>query len=370
MPFSWPLVEFILLLIGFSFVGSLIASACFLWLARRFDIVDDPKSNPNRKLQKIPIPLLGGTGFALVATLLMGIIWRANEMSWFNFGAELSKNLEPFNLLWVAIAIVILLIGGFIDDNFRASSPIQLIFINIVVLITVFGGGVTVDSLSYPFNQVLPELPLLPEILAYFWLLFCVGATKFLDGHDGLVSSVGIIALLSIASVAIFSNVDQPMIFIFALIWVAAIAGFLPFNFPNARLYLGEGGSEIIGFIIGVLAILSGAKIATASTVIGWFIIDLFFVWFLRILDRRNPFSSGDRLHWHFRLVDLGLSKLTVLVVTIIILIVTAQSGLLIETEHKPYLLAGQVVFLLAIFSLTEIVRLKKNQKMITKKFQ
>jgi UDP-GlcNAc:undecaprenyl-phosphate/decaprenyl-phosphate GlcNAc-1-phosphate transferase len=363
MPLSWSALQFLAVLVITAFFGSLLASRLMLWLAVKQNIVDDPLSKPERKKQTRPIPLLGGSGFALIAAFLMGLVWLVNKFDWWGLQAEIGRNLDSFKLIWVLTAIIILILGGYVDDKYKVSSKIQLIFVNLAILLTIFAGGVTIESLSYPFNQYLPDIPYLPHLLAYFWLLFCVGATKFLDGHDGLVSTVGIIGLLSIASVAMFANVDQPLIFLFALIWISSIIGFLPFNFPHAKMYLGEGGSEIVGFIIGVLAILSGAKIATASAVIGWFIIDLLFVWLLRVLNKRNPFSVGDRRHWHFRLVDLGLNKISVLAATTLIMLITAHSGLLLDTIHKPYLLASQVVFLVVIFSLTEIVRLKKQNK-------
>lgn len=343
--------------------GSLALSSFCRFLALRWNITDDPKSQPERKRQTEPIPLLGGTGFTLVAIALMSFVWLVNKFNWFGLTYDIGRNLEPFKLIWILVALVVLLIGGFIDDKYKVSSRIQLISIHLAIFIAIFGGQLTINSASYNIVNALLQIPFVNYLLTYLWLLFCTGATKFLDGHDGLVSSVGIVGLLAIASVSTFGHVDQPMIFIFACIWIFAIIGFLPFNFPNARLYLGEGASEVIGFIIGVLAILSGAKIATAGTVIGWFIIDLLFVWFLRVLDKRNPFSSGDRLHWHFRMVDLGMSKVAVLTLTILILIITTKVGLFLQTVYKPLLLAAQITFFLIIFSLTEIIRLKQSSR-------
>lgn len=361
MPFSITTELVLLFLVITAFIGSFLSSKTCRTLALKWDITDDPKSKPDRKKQNKPIPLLGGTGFSLVAIVLMAFVWLVNKFNWFGLTNEIGLNLEPFKLAWILVALVILLIGGFVDDKYKVSGKIQLISIHFAIFITIFGGGLTINSISYNVDYLTPYIPFASYLATYIWLLFCTGATKFLDGHDGLVSSVGIIGLLAIASVSMLDYVNQPMIFIFAIIWIASIVGFLPFNFPDAKLYLGEGGSEVIGFIIGILAILSGAKIATASAVIGWFIMDLVFVWFLRIIDKRNPLSSGDRLHWHFRMLDLGMSKVAVLALTTLILIITTQVGLLLQTAHKPFLILGQVVFFLIIFSFTEIVRLKKD---------
>lgn len=355
---------FILITSLLSFFGSFNISKYIRNFALKKKILDDPKSNPKRKKQKEPIPLLGGTGFSLVALFVTLLTVLIISLDWFELDLSFTDYLENIRLLWVFPAVLILIVGGFLDDKYNLSPKYQVIFINLALIVTVFLGNIKIDAFSYPLNEIIPNYEFLHYLLAYAWLGFCIAATKFLDGHDGLVSTVGIIALLTIGSVSLFDNVNQPILFIFALIWALAIAGFLPFNFPNAKMYLGEGGSEIIGFSIGLLSILSGAKVATAGTVIGWFIIDLCFVWLLRILDRRNPLTSGDRLHWHFRLVDLGLNKIQVLVITAFILLITAHSGLLVDTENKIYILIGQAIFLILIFFVTFWFSRKQRDKL------
>jgi UDP-GlcNAc:undecaprenyl-phosphate GlcNAc-1-phosphate transferase len=346
---------------GLSFILSLTGSNISLVLAKRYKVWDDPTLNPARKKQKQPVPLMGATGFLLTSSFLMGILWVINKYDIFSLRDLLQENLLPFKLAWILFAFLILMVVGYFDDKYDISAKYGVASMFIALLIVVFLGKLRIEALSYPFDQILPVFPLLPELLGFIWLGFCMIATKFLDGHDGLVSSVGIIGLLSVASVSLFSNVNQPLIYLFALIWACGIAGFLPFNFPHARVYLGNSGSQIIGLIVGILAILSGAKVATASTVIGWFIIDIFIVWLLRIKQGRNPLTSADRSHWHHRLVDLGLNKIQVLTLTTIILLITAHSGLLLGTQNKIYVISGQIIFIILIFAVTIFVT--KNVK-------
>jgi UDP-GlcNAc:undecaprenyl-phosphate GlcNAc-1-phosphate transferase len=230
------------------------------------------------------------------------------------------------------------------------------------LLITVLLGDLRITSFSYPFDQFLVGSVWLQYLMAFVWIGMCLTATKFLDGHDGLVATVGIISLLTISVVATLPNVMQPFIVLSALLWAAGIAGFLPWNLPNAKGYLGEGGSQIVGFIIGVLSILSGAKIATASTVLGWFIFDILFVFTLRVLNGKSPFE-GDRLHWNFRLLDAGMSKSQVLFFTAVILIISAILGVILDTSDKLYLVAGQGVFLLILFVITSFIKRGKGKK-------
>jgi UDP-GlcNAc:undecaprenyl-phosphate/decaprenyl-phosphate GlcNAc-1-phosphate transferase len=263
-------------------------------------------------------------------------------------------------MLWIALALLILMVGGYFDDKLHLPPKKMFPFILLSLLIVVIGGGLKIEVLSYPFAYILPDIGILHSFLAFVWIGFCLTATKFLDGLDGLVSTVGIIGFLSIASVSLLPNVNQPLVFGFAMIWVAGLIGFLPFNFPDAKLYLGEGGSEIIGFTIGVLSILSGAKVATASTVIGWFILDIILVMAVRVFQKKSPFT-GDRLHWHFRLIDIGFSKLQVLSLTAIMIIITAQLGLFFPSELKLYVLISQALFLLIVFAISMILYQKKK---------
>lgn len=343
-------------------IASYISTILVTRYAQKNQITDDPNSNPLRKRQKEPIPLLGATGFVVVSLFVSVTVWLLRDTTWFNLGSFIDLNDGNIRLGWVLASVLVLLIGGYFDDKFNLSAKWMFFPISLALLIAVFGGNLQISALSYPFDNLLPSWEILPQVLAFLWLGFCLAATKFLDGHDGLVSTVGIVALLSIASVSLFSNVFQPLVFAFSVIWAAGLIGFLPFNFPNAKVYLGEGGSEIIGFIIGVLSIISGAKIATAATVIGWFILDIILVLLWRFFASR-PLFEGDRLHWHFRLVDLGLNKLQVLVLTTIMLMITANLGLYVPTEQKATVLIAQSVVLFSIFMITLALSIIKAKK-------
>jgi UDP-GlcNAc:undecaprenyl-phosphate/decaprenyl-phosphate GlcNAc-1-phosphate transferase len=361
-----PILVLIISLI-LNFLVAFLLTKFFQSLALKFNILDSPASAPNRKNHKQPIPLLGGFGFIISSSFFTGILWllvKANHIgyNWPNWFLEiiqpLGNNLEPFKIIWVFVAILILLIAGFLDDKFQFSSKIMILPITLAILVVIFFGDIKIEGLSYPFDQKLNIYT--QYFLTFIWLLLCISATKFLDGLDGLVASLGIIGLVSIGITSLLPQVSQPFIFVFCLIWTSGILGFLPYNLPDAKLYLGEAGSVTIGFIIGILAILSGAKVATASSVVGWFIYDISFVMILRILQKKNPLV-GDRQHWHFRLQDLGLSKTQTLLITNFIVIISAFLGITLPTSQKIYLLIFQAIILLSIFVIT--IYLKKKYR-------
>ena len=353
MFLAWPVV----LLLAATAVFSFGFAAAVFAFAARYGVSDDPRSNPTRKRQARPIPLLGGS--AAVLTALLGCTLAASNAASWSLGSLLDLNAGAPNLFWLALSVLVLLAGGYLDDKYQLPAKFMFFPITGALLLAIFPGDLVIAALSYPFNALLPAWPYLPELLAFLWLGLCLASTKFLDGHDGLVTTVGLVSFATIASVALTPSVFQPLVFVFALLCLASLLGFLPFNFPHARGYLGEGASEAIGFGIGVLSIISGAKIATTATVLGWFILDMLLVFLTRFLLKK-PLFAGDRLHWHFRLVDLGLSKLQVLVLTSVILLITAQLGLTLSTSQKLPLLIVQGVFLGLVFLVTLVISLTR----------
>ena len=337
------------LVFGLSFLGTFLS----IFLAFRLQVLDKVSSAPSRKFQKIPVPLLGATGFVLVATFLMSFVWLFYK---YNL-VVLPSLIYSFRLFWIILAILWLLLVGFLDDLGRISRKFYILNVLSAIIVAVFCGGLKIEALSYPFDfidfRIFWNLNLgiavfqlnLSQILAFFWLLFCTAATKFVDGSDGLCATIGFISFLTIAATA--NQINQPIIVIFALIWATGVLGFLPFNFPDAKTYLGDGGSLIIGFVIGVLSILGGAKVATAGTVLGWFVLDIMLVMLTRISHNQSILDGDSKLHWHHRLHRIGFSKLQILVFTTIILLFSAQIGLFLSTFVKFLVILFQVILLI-----------------------
>lgn len=352
------------ILFGISCILGIIGSYISLKLAQKYSILDHPESDYSRKKQTKPIPLMGATGFVMSCSIMTGLIAGIAKYDVFGSQAFLYHGLyQPISYFWVLVSVGILLIAGYLDDTSRISILGRVVLTALALCVSVVFADIKIESLSYPFNQLIPSLPLIPYILGFVWLGICLFTTKVLDGHDGLVASVGGSGFLTIACVAMLSNVNQPLLYFFGLIWAGGVFGFLPFNFPNAKSYLGDGGSMIIGYMIGVLAIISGAKIATVGSAIGWFVIDLFFVWTRRVIDGRNPLTSSDRYHWHQRLVDSGLNKIQVLIISIIVVLTTSRLGLVLTSYNKLIIILAQVVILLAVFVTTYSIALFKNKE-------
>jgi UDP-GlcNAc:undecaprenyl-phosphate/decaprenyl-phosphate GlcNAc-1-phosphate transferase len=332
----------------FGILGSYLLTKLIIHFADSNNINDNPKSALFRKFQKQPVTLIGGTAACIMALLLMSITWLLVK---FNFLDSLliTSNLSEFKLIWVILACAIMLYVGYLDDKIQLSARWQFLSILSTILIVIFLGNIRIVNIT-SFGELSYWTSI---IITIGWLGFATASTKFLDGHDGLVTSVGFFNFLTIATISLSPKINQPIVFLFSWFWAICLGVFLFYNFPDAKAYLGEGASEMIGFMIGVLAILSGAKLATALSILGWFILDIFLVWAIRISQGRNPITSADRNHWHHRLLEFGLNKIQVLVVTWFLLTISSFIGVYGDTNQKLFLILLQFVILITIYIFT-----------------
>lgn len=314
-----------------------------VFLARKINLLDRIETAPERKFQIQPVPLSLAI-LPSIFTIIAGLtVWFLKELNIYNLSTYLSSGLYlDFNFVAILSCSLLLLFCGFIDDKYQINSKLYLLLIFAIIFCTVILGNLKIESLSYPLDKLNIKIGFLPQILAFCWILLCVAGTKFLDGTDGLVSSISSICFLTIASIANLSSVNQPFIVICSVLWAITSFSLLNRNFPEAKAYIGEGGSTILGFYIGTLSILSGAKIATASTIIGFFILDIILVMVTRIFLYKKISSAlkGDALlHWHHRLKEIGLDKMKILVLTTIIILINSQIAINFLTQYKIYYL-------------------------------
>ncbi|MBD3251606.1 hypothetical protein GF380_04110, partial [Candidatus Uhrbacteria bacterium] len=291
-------------------LGSVVLSAVFSilirWVANRTAIVDEPTGG--RKIHEKRTALLGGVATGL--TIITGLAF----LTYFVRGDDLNH----VQVIGFIIAIMVLLIGGILDDAFDLPPWLQILSPIIASIVIVLSGSGIIQvtdplnpgAISLVWNQweVLGLTLSWPsDLLTIIWLLVVTYAMKFLDGIDGLVTGLTIIGALLIASLAGSDAYFQPVIAMMALIVAGAHLGFLPFN-KTGSIFLGESGSVIAGFSLGVLAIISGAKVAIASAALAVPLVDIVIVVIGRLVRGQSPFK-GDRTHLHHRLLQAGLSR-------------------------------------------------------------
>ncbi len=288
-------------------------SLVVMYLARRWQIVDDPHQQPQRKQQIQPVPLLGG--WAIYLTVVIMILWLWPNLT---TGYLLSKQ-----LLGIILAGGLLMVGGTLDDVYGLLPRQQIIF-PVLASIIVVAVGIGTNYITNPFGGILRldywkiellrwhNLPyyitILADLFTIGWLLITMYTTKLLDGLDGLVPGITVIGGIVIFLLSISPTIGQPETGTIALVLAGSAAGFLVWNFSPAKIYLGEGGALLTGFMLGILAIVSGGKIATTLFILGLPMIDVMWVVIRRVyIEHTSPFA-GDTLHLHYQLRLLGMS--------------------------------------------------------------
>lgn len=283
---------------------------CFLgtFLAKTFfpklKLIDKPEKYG---LKRKPIPYFGGIVIFLS-------FWIATS-----FFVDFDQK-----LFMVFLSSLILILVCFLDDycglKWYIRLPVQFLVAAIVIFSGVkifsitnpFGGVFDLDNIVYVFRffgQNI-EILLLGDLLILFWIVTMINAMNWMDGVNGLPSGLCFIASLTIffLSRESFHILDQSVVSVLSLILAFVSLAFLFFDFYPAKILMGDSGSMFLGFMIAVLAIFSGVKIATTAIVFGLPLLDFVWVVFRRIfIDKKSPFN-GDLRHIHHRLLTAGFS--------------------------------------------------------------
>lgn len=299
------------------------------------NIVDEP--GLERKVHTEGVPLLGGVGIFLAFFLVL-FFFRERVFVY---------DLAIFNWFGVFAGSLVLIVGGYLDDRYNLP-PLKQILFPALAAICVILGGVEVSKMTNPISGDYIYLSsLVSGFFIFLWLMGSMYTTKLLDGLDGLVSGVvGIGAIV----IFIFTNISkyyQPDIGLVSLILAGACAGFLVLNWHPAKIFLGEGGSLFLGFMIGVLAIISGGKVAIALLVMGIPIIDTAWTITRRLLKGGNPLLLADRLHLHHLLNDSGLGVRKTVLLYYLVATLFGVVALFLQSWGKLLLLLALLIIMI-----------------------
>ena len=288
-------------------------------LAQRTNILDYPSE---RKIHQKPIPLLGGIPIFISFNLTV-IVAFVFAKSFFD---------ERFLSNWPALLIcqIIILGLGFFDDLIRLEPLTKFLFqILVGVLIVLFGFGI--HSVANPFGGKIIALGFLSVPITIIWFVLITNALNLVDGLDGLATGTALIACLTIFALSYFNqNISVSIV---ALILAGSLFGFLRYNFYPAKIFLGDTGSLLLGFLLAFLSIHSSSKGATLVAImapvlaLGLPIMETLlsmirrFLRSIHIIDyptkngnyrglffRGFSFFKPDKDHVHHRLLNLGFS--------------------------------------------------------------
>ncbi|MCS7003168.1 MAG: undecaprenyl/decaprenyl-phosphate alpha-N-acetylglucosaminyl 1-phosphate transferase, partial [Dehalococcoidia bacterium] len=287
LPVALGLVALVALVVG---LGAMPLAAA---LGPRLGMIDLPRRN---EAQSRPLPRTGGYAVFLAFFAAMGVSLLVLP----RFPDEWPK------LVGLALGALAIVPIAILDDRARLSPWPQLAA-QIGVALIACAAGIVIDEVSNPFGGLIAVPDLLVWPLTVLWIVGMINTVNFVDGVDGLAGGVGCIAAVTLFIVSLAFG--QFSLSALPLALAVACLAFLRWNFHPSRLILGSSGSMLIGFLLAVLAIIGGAKIATALLVLGLPIADVATVILYRLWHRRSPFHGGDAAHLHHRLLALGLSQ-------------------------------------------------------------
>lgn len=262
------------------------------WLAVKIGAMDMPAA---RKVHSTPIPRLGG---AAVYLAFLAAVIRNQQFSPQIYG--------------ILLGGTIIFVVGFFDD-WKGLSAVHRLFWQVAaaLVVTFFGLRLSLP-VNLPFNQPVSS------VLSVLWLIGIVNAFNFMDGIDGLASTMGGVCALLFLGIG-WKSSQYPLSFISAAL-AGACLGFLRMNWRPARVFLGDSGSTFIGFILGCLALYgswatgnSAVSLSTPLLILGIPIFDIIYTTVSRVrngsvTNLKEWLEYAGKDHFHHRLMKLGLS--------------------------------------------------------------
>ncbi len=316
-----------------------------MMLARRVGALDHPGP---RRIHRVPVPTMGGLAFVVV---VLGVAWLARALP------GPARMLEMRPLLGLTLAAIPLLALGLVDD-LRGAGPWTKLAVQACSAMVLVHFGYGVPLLTNPFGAPL-DLGILSGPLAVVWVLLVVNAINLIDGLDGLASGVVLIAAATLWWVG-RTHSDLYVMFIASLL-IGATLGFLRWNFPPARVFMGDTGSHFLGLALAAVALLENRKETAAVTLLfplvalGVPVADSLLAFVRRLGSGRHVFHA-DREHIHHRLLSLGLSPRSALLVLWGLCAVFGVTAVVLAAQPRSLALLVVLLLALVLFVVFEIL--------------
>jgi len=350
-----------------SLIAAFIAVPMFSKIGKTVGLVDLPDNK--RKLHTNAIPLIGGvavftsTLFAVTFVTWLSINYQALFLKWsgpidsliFSDFQQLVVSVRPadkWELFGLLIGSTIILAVGVLDDRFAIRGRQKLLGQFIAATVLIF--------FNYHFDQVTfagftINFDVFSIVFVYGWVLAAVNSVNLLDGADGIAGSIGIVMSVALGIMAISLGHALNAIILFG--FAGALIGFLKFNFPPAKVYLGDAGSMLIGFVLAAMAIRGMSKQTSAFAffaplaLLSIPFIDTTAAIIRRRLTGRSIFEV-DRGHLHHSLMKRGYSPTASILWVIALSLTTATGGVLsLINQQSIYALVSIAVVLFVMMA-------------------
>ncbi len=315
----------------------------------------------DRKVHDGDIPRLAGVGIfvAAVAGFFVGLLFAS--------GGSLETGANPA-MIGVLAGLTLVHLTGVVDD-FRNVRAWQKVLFQVAAAVLVMLGGTMIRSVGLPWMSA--ELPLgwIGVPITILWLMGVSNAVNLMDGIDGLAGGLSLVAAVGFG--AAHAAAGNWVGVIAAVALAGALLGFLFFNFPPARIFMGDGGSLFLGFALAALPFLGPAgrvhsgMFIVAITILFVPILDVFAA-ILRRIRHRRPIHHPDREHVHHKLMDLGLKSWQIDVIVYLAgagLAVAAVSAYTLEDWRGWVTILGVWIVGVAAFAALHYVRRAQKRR-------
>ena len=325
----------ILIALGVALVISFAATPVIKAFAQKVGAIDVPRDA--RRVHDHPIPRMGGLaiflGFVLSVVLFV----------------EISKPVQG-----ILLGAVLIVIVGALDDILNLPAWVKLLFQIIAAVIAVLH-GIVIETFTNPFIfGNMERLPLngfsIPVTIV--WIVIITNSVNLIDGLDGLAAGVSSISGLTMLIIALLVADRNVALLLAAL--VGACIGFLPFNFNPAKIFMGDTGALLLGYVLSTASILGLFKFyavvsfAVPFLVLAVPIFDTLFAIFRRLCKGQNPLKP-DRGHFHHRLIYMGFNQKQTVAILYILNALLGLSAVIMTANSKFKVLILIVSFCLAL---------------------
>ncbi|MCC9293670.1 MraY family glycosyltransferase [Clostridium sp. MT-14] len=306
--------------------------------AIKLQIVDIPKDN--RRVHNKPIPLLGG--MAIYISFMVTLFLKLGRLTNSEIGLILGST--------------VIVIGGFLDDKFNIKPWCKLLFQLAATLILIVY-GIKIVLITNPFSGLYQfvNLGIMSIPLTLIWVIGITNALNLIDGLDGLAAGIALISSITIFIIAVLNGRNEAAIL--TIILAGATAGFLPYNFNPASIFMGDTGAQLLGFLLAAISIEGAVKSAAAFSIavpilaLGIPIYDTLFAMVRRKINGK-PIMQADRGHLHHRLLDMGLTQKQAVMIMYIISAVLGSFSIVameINAQRSYFLLIIVMIILILI---------------------
>ena len=304
------------------------------YLANKFNWLDIPN---DRKIHKKPIPRLGGVMIFVAFIAIYYLAQHTNQM----LGFIRPKTFSEVGFIFCGTAAFLL---GILDDLIGLKA-LQKLTIQLAIGFGVAMSGLAIHSINVLGYQI--EFGVLSYLITALWVVALLNAVNLIDGMDGLAAGIMMIALgftfvVSIIEGAYFVTLISGILF-------GGLLGFYIFNFPPAKIFMGDSGSYFIGCMYAMIAMMGMKKTSMAIMMAIPFVLlllpiaDIIYITFRRIKKKESIFKA-DKNHIHHRLLNIGLSVRQIISLTYLVCLSFGLIGILIALTGGQY---GLIFFFL-----------------------